>query len=1124
MANYSQLTKLTTDQRTDFQAGKGRFHFEVWVIDWPSPDGTKAYAWSNWLNDTRAEPFLTTWLASVGASTLIPAFVPQSRTEVFTEITHTAGFGDDVATLRFSNIDREIERQINAYGSGVKATCYWIFPEVDGGYADNYFYGQLQTPRGHNSTRHDFITLTVVQGLGSSNIQVPNYGYSPQCTVRYPVGPGGVMSLDQRLNHPCTYNRDLDGDPDQTTLGGAKGLLNGDGQQFTTCPHTQAACIERFGHDQVYMGTITVIDTEPVGLGEHKTYSTTKSRFGQLADSKLQLLYGTGNAAGVLVNWRNEVNPSPDNADAGTKVTLFFGGVGPISDASNFKLMEATPQGIDYRLGTEEQTATVFSTNVPNYNRRVVFNANKNPTNPVEIQVDQLKFTFDYEGLLVRVYSDATTFTTQYSNNAAWCVLDWTISTWYGLRLDPARLKMTDFIYWAGKQRTFNAIVEVRSAQQLYQDALQNQLMLPPVYYNGEWRWLPIEELDLMAGDIPTFSDIQTDPARNIVYEERNKISSVTINRLDPGELINDVYVIFEDADNKNVARPAHFPDWSAQKRAGANYGDETTVPITKSYSAFGVTNLAEVIPLGATLRDLGPFNGLVERCGLANNGEIKFYCRPARNYEALELHIGKAIFLDSTNVDPAIYLDPNGDPYAAWIVKQMTRTTNGGLVVTAQAYGKAYWDSACSPSEGYVVWDTPDPNVIDGPHGTNTKVLSVDGSCIVTGDTWPDSINPDDVVLDRAIYTVDMLPSTGVHNITYPSGPLGFKLFTDGTVWIYHEGGVDFGILLPAGSVASGDTLGMEYDRNGGSPLRRYKHNGVTILTDTGVVLPENGFALEVDGGVGDQMGDVYWQVFPCNCVPPDKGSLQNVGGLDAVFIGEDWTVWPKSFSIWIRLDAYPASDGTIMALEMGADFRLYVDSTGHLVWHSGSTTSASSGTLSLDTWYHVALTAAAGASGAARKVYLNGTEVISSSGSNASNGSPSSVQFYLANDNGSLNGLECSIAAFHAWNLVLTPTQVLADYNAACYEISSPATSIRYWFPMHNSTEGLDDGSGNGVLASTSGTYITAFPPIEWCTSNCTSADEQQSGDSGGDTVILPTDEGELIGDSLIGDELAG
>ena len=303
---------------------------------------------------------------------------------------------------------------------------------------------------------------------------------------------------------------------------------------------------------------------------------------------------------------------------------------------------------------------------------------------------------------------------------------------------------------------------------------------------------------------------------------------------------------------------------------------------------------------------------------------------------------------------------------------------------------------------------------------------------------------------------------------------------------------------------------------------MRYFQHNGTTVRTDSTSVVAINEIA--ATGFVSDGMtiGDIFWEVYPCGCTPTPRGSLQNGTWLDAVFITEDWTVWPKTFSVWFRLDAYPASDGTIMALESGADFRLGVDSSGYLFFSSGATTTTAASTLSLDTWYHIALTAAAG-DPASRKVYVNGVEVISSLGNDDSVGSPSSVQFYLANDNGTLNGLECTISGFHAWNAELSATEVQADYAAACYEIRVVTGSIRYWFPMHVYATGLIDGSGNGVLASTSGDYITDVPPsLSWCTDDCSST--QEPGTTGGTTVVGTTEGGNLIGAPLIGAELAG
>ena len=55
---------------------------------------------------------------------------------------------------------------------------------------------------------------------------------------------------------------------------------------------------------------------------------------------------------------------------------------------------------------------------------------------------------------------------------------------------------------------------------------------------------------------------------------------------------------------------------------------------------------------------------------------------------------------------------------------------------------------------------------------------------------------------------------------------------------------------------------------------------------------------------------------------------------------------------------------------------------------------------------------------------------------------------------------------------------------------------------------------------------TYATGIHigTVTWGLIPCDQSDAQEPGETGGSTVIMPTEEGELIGDELIGDPLAG
>lgn len=101
---------------------------------------------------------------------------------------------------------------------------------------------------------------------------------------------------------------------------------------------------------------------------------------------------------------------------------------------------------------------------------------------------------------------------------------------------------------------------------------------------------------------------------------------------------------------------------------------------------------------------------------------------------------------------------------------------------------------------------------------------------------------------------------------MTHPVPVLGFKVWYDGSGWIYNNGGIDT-TTLTAGTLQVGDKLSMEYDFNGGSEVYRFKLNGVTLITNTtGTIEP-----LRDIGGVcnttGDLIGDVFYEVTFSGC-----------------------------------------------------------------------------------------------------------------------------------------------------------------------------------------------------------------------------------------------------------------
>jgi len=165
----------------------------------------------------------------------------------------------------------------------------------------------------------------------------------------------------------------------------------------------------------------------------------------------------------------------------------------------------------------------------------------------------------------------------------------------------------------------------------------------------------------------------------------------------------------------------------------------------------------------------------------------------------------------------------------------------------------------------GYVQWITPDDDVTDGPFGPNTRIRAATSNQKADGLTIPSGIDPADIKIARWTHTIAQLPSEGhtYHLLTdgVLDDPRGFRVRWHGNGWIYSNAGVDED-AFPEGTLQVGDTLTFEYDENNGSPVYRYKRNGVTVLTDstgTNEPLPNlEGLCTTT----GDVIGEVFFEV----------------------------------------------------------------------------------------------------------------------------------------------------------------------------------------------------------------------------------------------------------------------
>lgn len=673
MANRNQLSILTSGQAAEIVAAESSLAvIEIVRIYWPSPEGTKNYAfWDPREDPVYASSDFETWL---DGDPLIVAFDPgEDGKRPFHEIPRTSAIGDDVIRMRFANFDRDFEELAYKHRGGVKVEVFHYLPQLSSGagLAVSWFVGHLKTS---DNAALDWVEVDVAAGFRSPDLLCPSRNNSDQCGFTF----GGELNAEQIVGNPCHYDRHL---------GGSIGNLDG-GDPFTSCGFTKTDCIARLGGVgatplSFYGGHDATVDSTQIGGGDHKTTSTTAGSSTDAVVPK-RVIYGRRKVKSLrLLDFAKEFNPSSDHQDKGTIRTLYEIGEGPIESVDDVKvngsdLPRPDGLGLETRLGTRGQSATTFSPSVLNYSHTAHFRGDLNPIDPRGQQPKNFDTECIVEGRnTVRIYTDDTTYTEDYTNNRAWCLFDLVRNTWYGLREDPSRHEMDDFIYLATKGSTFNADVQgTRTAQQQITDICSSARWFLPFIHNGKTRWLTQETYDLDDADIPLFTD--TGANRNILKDGRD-VPRISVSYRDDDEIPNELILLVEDEDKNYLERPFRFPDTDQQRRAGQKYQDNSLRVVQDRQIAFGITNTAEANSLGFNLLDFGPFlNG-----GIRNNLTVTFVI-PRFIPEAIDLHENKVIKIESSILD--IYEDLDGDSFTHFIVKSLTQTPDAELIVAAQA------------------------------------------------------------------------------------------------------------------------------------------------------------------------------------------------------------------------------------------------------------------------------------------------------------------------------------------------------------------------------------------------------------------------------------------------------
>jgi hypothetical protein len=716
---------LPSDVLTYLAATPGPLIQEIVKVEWQRGTNTKYYS------STKVEALAGfTGLTGLGISSVDPRF----QANQFLDIPLSAGLEDDSATLDFWDGDGAISTLFRASGEGTKVTVFYFLPAED--YLGEYFWGYLKAPKDSNRLR---FKVDVAEGLRTPEIQIPRRIIQGGCQATF----GGLVdpatstpyftTLAQVALNDCPYNVHISG--------GTVGNLSG-GLPFTSCPRrSRSDCSARIGDDLSYLAFDVIL--EQTHYGKNNRFVAYTQANESALKQPLRLIYGYRFVDGLTL-----LGHFTQGGDGGYLFTISAIGEGEISNQWGWTLNGNSPTGYEHvipRNGARRQNSTGFTPNGLNYSGTALVKFNY-PVGRTSYNSDQIHLAAYVEGLKVRVYSDVSTYASQYSRNRAWCLLDILTNRRYGLGYAHSRMNIQDWIDladWSEEDLTsvnesgdtvttstaiptdaesgnriyatypdlpdpsdppdtdpdlpeptyvdatrtrFDAILDGRDARQAIRDICMAGRYGVPFHYDGKMRILPLKkELDLGEDAIPVFTD-QGTTGRNILFE--NGQSTLSWSQKSDSELVNQVKVTFDNEAYQWAEQTIIYNDVPAQLAAGRAVGDDSQRVVEKAFALLGTTRFHEAIRSAKILLDLGEFDS----GGLENNLSVRFKTWfPLA--QALRLHKYRVIKVVNTFVN-AFTERTAAEPFYFFRVMKLRRMANLQVEITAQAYPSEYYDT----------------------------------------------------------------------------------------------------------------------------------------------------------------------------------------------------------------------------------------------------------------------------------------------------------------------------------------------------------------------------------------------------------------------------------------------
>lgn len=461
---------------------------EIVVIGWGSPDGAINYS------SSRPDILYPALSLRPIQSRLIP-----DLSSPLLELTRSASVSDDSVNFAFGDLDDEMSRLTYTHGEGCSVEVFGYYADVD--LLLSLWRGALGTPSGATV---DVMRISAKSGYRSASMVVPRRLLNlPPCQWLF----GGLMATQGQIDKGrCIYN---------LQVGGTNGVVDpSTGLPWTDCARDSVAtCVAHLARDDIFGGGMVTI--ESVQNNQTKgpnLLATTIGNTNTFADP-VRVIFGERQIKGMrVIAFRPE--PDTKHPDNGFLAALLEGCEGPVNSLSQCAINGVVVgfQHLNVRTGTIGQARTAFSPNIGNYSGTALF-FGRIEGNYNNITADQISGTATCQGLNnIRVYTDLTTFTQQYTTNTAWCLLEILTNQIWGYGNDVSKYdiqSVIDTAAWCdqfvtftdpngttftGTRSTFNAELTGRAIQQQLSDLCTAARIGLPFEYNGFETIVPLRK------------------------------------------------------------------------------------------------------------------------------------------------------------------------------------------------------------------------------------------------------------------------------------------------------------------------------------------------------------------------------------------------------------------------------------------------------------------------------------------------------------------------------------------------------------------------------------------------------------------------------------------------------